>query len=69
MLSIQVQTLNAIIIYGNSIFENSNHQNLYLPNVDDPTLSDPPQDTSSWDNFLGYNWAGKIHYKTYMPNE
>lgn len=59
-----------VINYFGNIFENSNPQNLYLPNVDDPTLSDPPsQDPNPWDNFLGYTWGDKIKYKTPMPNE
>ena len=59
-----------VINYFGNIFENSNPQNLYLPNVDDPTLSDPPsQDPNPWDNFLGYTWGDKIKYKTPMPSE
>lgn len=62
------QVPNAIIYPGN-VFGTSKPQNLYLPNVDDPATSDPPQDPNTWINFLGYDWTGKIKYKQSMPNE
>lgn len=59
-----------IAYFGNIFGTSSNPQNLYLPNVDDPTASDPPsQDPNPWINFLGYDWTGKINYKQSMPNE
>lgn len=64
------QVPNAIIYLGNVFGTSTNPQNLYLPNVDDPTASEPPsQDPNPWINFLGYDWTGKINYKQSMPNE
>ena len=58
---------DAVTWFGN-IFDNSMPQNLYLPNVDDPTASNPPQDPNPWESFLGYDWTDKIKYKQYMPS-
>ena len=55
-----------IAYFGNIFGTSSNPQNLYLPNVDEPsdqTIKD------KWNNFLGYTWGDKIKYKTPMPNE
>lgn len=66
---------NATSVNGDNIFKSdgevleSTPQNLYLPNVDDPTASNPPQDPNPWINFLGYDWTDKINYKQSMPNE
>lgn len=57
-----------IACFGNIFGTSSNPQNLYLPNVDDPTLSNPPQDTNPWESFLGYDWTDKIKYKQSMPS-
>ena len=65
---------NATSVKGDNIFKSDGHalestpQNLYLPNVDDPTASNPPQDPNPWESFLGYDWTDKIKYKQYMPS-
>lgn len=56
----------AITYFGNIFTASITPQNLYLPNVDEPsdqTIKD------KWNNFLGYTWGDKIKYKTPMPNE
>lgn len=62
------QVPNAIIYLGNVFGTSTNPQNLYLPNVDDPTASEPPQDPNPWESFLGYDWTDKIKYKQSMPS-
>lgn len=56
---LNVQAVNIFTSYAGS--KETTPQQLYLPNVDAPTTSEPPiQDPNPWIDFLGYDWTDKI---------